>query len=100
MAITNAREIGHGRNTFPPGKGVYKNGKGYAEHDFNSKLSIEIDKLLRGNGFKVIMYQKPYTNDVSLTKRTNYYNSQGVDLVYSIHANASGSSSANGRCVF
>lgn len=94
-----ALDIGHGQNTYPPSKGVTKNGTRYPEHDFNSRLSIAIEKLLQSNGIQTVMYQKPYTNDIPLTKRTNYYNSQGVDLVYSIHANA-GTSNVSGRCVF
>ncbi|MBS7428225.1 N-acetylmuramoyl-L-alanine amidase [Virgibacillus sp. 6R] len=95
-----AIDIGHGSNTFPPSKGVYKNGKGYAEHDFNSKLGVELDKLLKHNGFKTLMKQKPFSPDVGLTTRTNYYNAKGVDLVYSLHANYNGSPDVNGRCVF
>src|SRR5699024_8481287 len=38
--------------------------------------------------------------DVPLRQRTNYYNEKNVDLVFSIHANASGDASFNGRCVF
>lgn len=100
MSKTVALDIGHGSNTFPGGKGVYKNGKGYAEHDFNSKLVIVIDKLLKASGVKTVIYQKPYKRDIGLTTRTNYYNRKKVDLVYSIHANASSDSNANGRCVF
>src|SRR5699024_1410408 len=100
MAKTVALDIGHGSNTFPPSKGVYKNGKGYAEHDFNAKLVMAIDPLLKSNGVKTIIYQKPNKPDISLIQRTNYYNAKGVDLVYSIHANYADSSAANGRCVF
>lgn len=99
MSKTIAIDIGHGVNTFPPNKGVYKNGKPYAEHDFNSKVGVELDKLLKHNGFKTVMRQKPYTADVPLITRTNYYNSQGVDLVWSIHANA-GTSKVSGCCAF
>lgn len=95
-----AIDIGHGSNTFPPSKGVYKNGKGYAEHDFNSKLARELDILLKANGFSTLMYQKPNSSDVPLLTRTNYYNSQGVDLVFSIHANYNANTSVNGRCAF
>ncbi|GIP61931.1 hypothetical protein J32TS6_04860 [Virgibacillus pantothenticus] len=100
MARVIAIDIGHGSNTFPPSKGVYKNGKGYAEHDFNSKLGVELDKLLKHNGFKTLMKQKPFAPDVPLTTRTNYYNAKGVDLVYSLHANYNGNPNVNGRCVF
>ncbi|WP_077704924.1 N-acetylmuramoyl-L-alanine amidase family protein [Virgibacillus dokdonensis] len=95
-----AIDIGHGSDTFPPNKGVYIGGKGYAEHDFNSKVGVELDKLLKHNGFKTVMKQKPFSPDVGLTTRTNYYNSKGVDLVWSIHANANGNKNVDGRCAF
>src|SRR5690625_3588711 len=97
---TIAIDIGHGSNTFPPSKGVTRGGKGYAEHTFNSKLAVELDKRLRSIGFKTILYQKPFSKDIPLTQRTNYYNAQKVDLVFSIHANANGNPKVNGRCVF
>lgn len=92
-------DIGHGSNTFPPDKGVNKNGKGYAEHDFNSKLGMAVKDLLEQNGHTVILGQQPNATDVSLTTRTNLYNREKVDLVISVHANA-GAASAAGRCVF
>lgn len=95
-----ALDIGHGSNTFPPSKGVYVNNKGYAEHDFNSKLVIATEKLLKQSGIDVLVYQKPYARDIGLTQRTNYYNSQKVALVYSIHANYNANREVNGRCVF
>ncbi|RFA36240.1 hypothetical protein CAI16_05480 [Virgibacillus dokdonensis] len=100
MTKVVAIDIGHGSNTFPPSKGVYKNGKEYAEHDFNSKVGVELNKLLKHNGFKTIMKQKPFSPDVGLTTRTNYYNAKGVDLVWSIHANANGNKNVGGRCAF
>ncbi|MCG1029327.1 N-acetylmuramoyl-L-alanine amidase [Virgibacillus halodenitrificans] len=97
---TIAIDIGHGSNTFPPSKGVYVNGKGYHEHEFNAKTAVELDKLLKHNGFRTVMKQKPFRADVSLTTRTNYYNSIGVDLVWSIHANANSNKHVEGRCAF
>lgn len=93
-------DIGHGDNTFPPSKGLYKNGKGYAEHDFNSKLGKRIKQLLEENGHTVILGQQPNAQDVALRTRTNLYNRENVDLVVSIHANANANSGVNGRCVF
>lgn len=93
-------DIGHGNNTFPPSKGVYKNGKGYAEHSFNAKLGMAIKKLLEQNGHTVILGQQPNKADVPLRTRTNLYNSKGVDLVISVHANYNASASVNGRCAF
>lgn len=97
---TIAIDIGHGSDTFPPSKGVYKDGVGYAEHSFNSKLAVALDERLKEIGFKTLMYQKPNTKDIPLRQRTDYYNAKKVDLVYSLHANYNGSSSVNGRCVF
>jgi N-acetylmuramoyl-L-alanine amidase len=94
-----ALDIGHGIDTFPPDKGVYRDGKGYAEHNFNSKLAIEIEKHLKQNGFKVIKIQQPFSKDVPLKTRTDFYNEQGVDIVWSLHANA-GTEGAKGVCAF
>jgi N-acetylmuramoyl-L-alanine amidase/Ni/Co efflux regulator RcnB len=93
-------DYGHGNNTFPPNKGVYVNGVGYAEHDFNAKLGLKIKKLLVENGHEVIEGQPAYGREVGLTTRTNLYNREKVDLVISIHANASGDNGADGRCAF
>lgn len=94
-------DIGHGSNTFPSnGKGVYKDGKGYAEHDFNSKVAIAMKAKLEASGFTVEYGpQKPNSPDVPLKTRTDYYNAKKADLVFSIHANA-GAENASGRCVF
>jgi N-acetylmuramoyl-L-alanine amidase len=94
-----ALDIGHGIDTFPPNKGVYRGGKGYAEHNFNSKLAIEVEKHLKQNGFKVIKIQEPFSADVPLKTRTDFYNRHGVDLVWSIHGNA-GAKRAKGVCAF
>jgi N-acetylmuramoyl-L-alanine amidase len=94
-----ALDIGHGVDTFPPDKGVYRDGKGYAEHNFNSKLAIEIEEHLKQNGFKVVKIQEPFSADVPLKTRTDFYNEQGVDLVWSIHGNA-GTKNAKGICAF
>ena len=93
-------DIGHGSNTFPPDKGVWKNGKEYAEHDFNSKLALRIKALLETNGHTVILGQNPNKYDVPLSARTLLYKREKVDLVVSIHANANNDSNVNGRCVF
>lgn len=96
-----AIDIGHGSNTFPPSKGVYRGGKGYAEHDFNSKLAIRLKKLLEEHGHSVFYGpQKPNSANVGLTTRTNWYNRNRIDLVVSIHANANSNPKVSGRCVF
>lgn len=93
-------DIGHGQDTFPAsGKGVYKNGIGYAEYDFNSMVGARIKELLEANGFTILLSQPLNANDVSLTQRTDYFNEQDVDIVLSIHANA-GVVDAFGRCAF
>lgn len=96
-----AIDIGHGSNTFPNhGKGVYRNGRGYAEHSFNSILAIKLKAKLEGSGFTVVYGpQKPNSPDIGLRTRTNWYNANSIDLVVSVHANA-GVAGASGRCVF
>lgn len=92
-------DIGHGRNTFPPSKGVNKNGKGYHEHDANSRVAESLTKKLKAAGHTVFQAQKAGAVDVPLTTRTNQYRSQGVDLIVSCHANA-GDPSAKGYASF
>lgn len=93
-------DYGHGRNTFPPSKGVYMNGRSYHEHDFNAKLGLKLKALLEANGHEVVEAQKAYGNDRDLNDRIRYYNAMGVDLVVSVHANANGDNGADGRCAF
>ena len=102
MSKLIAIDIGHGSDTFERtgGKGLYVNGKKYEEHDFNSKVAVELDELLRANGFETVMKQKPFSPEVYLTARTNYYNAKVVDLVWSIHANANSKDEVEGRCAF
>ena len=94
-------DIGHGKNTFPSsGKGVYKNGKGYAEFDFNQKVGKKLKTLLENSRHSVVLGQGFDSNDVSLTTRTNLYNKKNVDVVVSIHADANNSKLAKGRYYF
>ncbi len=93
-------DIGHGENTFQlGGKGVYKGGKGYEEHHFNSAVGLIVKRRLEELGFETLMAQPAYKNDVPLSTRTRKYNNANCDIVISIHANA-GASSANGACAF
>ena len=94
-------DIGHGKDTFPAnGKGIYKNGKGYAEYDFNQRVGKLLYTMLINAGHIVILGQPFDSNDVPLTTRTNKYNKAGVDLVVSIHADANNNEDANGRYYF
>ncbi|MGG1594921.1 N-acetylmuramoyl-L-alanine amidase [Terribacillus saccharophilus] len=92
-------DIGHGRNTFPPSKGVYHGGKGFHEHDANSRVAERLTAKLKAAGHTVFQAQKAGATDVSLTTRTSQYRAQGVDLIVSCHANA-GEASANGYASF
>ena len=94
-------DIGHGKDTFPRnGKGVFKNGKGYAEFGFNQKVGKKLKTLLENSGHSVVLGQQFDSNDVSLTTRTNLYNKKNVDVVVSIHADANNSNLAKGRYYF
>lgn len=92
-------DIGHGRNTFPPSKGVYRDDKAYHEHTFNANVSIKMESILKRHGVQVIKGQEPFANDVPLSTRINLYNREKVDLVWSTHANA-GVKSASGIGIF
>lgn len=93
-------DYGHGNNTFPPDKGVYVDGKGYAEHDFNAKLGLKLKKKLIDAGHKIYEAQPANAPDVNLNQRIRQYNNHGVDLVWSVHANANSNEDAQGRCAF
>lgn len=92
-------DVGHGRNTYPPSKGVPT----MAEFEFNNAVGKETKRLLQG---KVPTFEaQPFDGlDVSLTKRTNLYNAQyakNKDAIgISIHANANGKPSVRGFGVF
>lgn len=92
-------DVGHWIGEFPPSKGVNRNGKGYAEYDFNIKLARSIARILEANGVDVTVYPNDGRN-VGLKNRTDYYNRENFDLVVSIHANANDNPNVNGRCVF
>lgn len=94
-----ALDYGHGKNTFPPSKGVYRNGKAYHEHEFNADVGEQVRKILERHGVKVLVTQPPNKNDVGLKYRTDLANKKKVDLFVSFHANA-GVSTAKGACVF
>ncbi|KON87326.1 hypothetical protein AF332_11145 [Sporosarcina globispora] len=92
-------DVGHGRNTYPPSKGVPT----MAEFEFNSAVGKETKILLQG---KVPTYEaQPFDGlDVPLAKRTNLYNAQYAKhrdaIGISNHANANGKSSVRGFGVF
>lgn len=44
--------------------------------------------------------QQPFSNDTSLTSRSNKFNALNVDILISVHANAVGNPNVNGICSF
>jgi N-acetylmuramoyl-L-alanine amidase len=93
-------DLGHGKNTFPPSKGVWEGKTPHHEHTFNANVGIQLDAILKRHGIETVMAQKPFANDVPLTTRTNLYNRENVDLIVSIHANASRYKTADGVASF
>lgn len=91
---------GHGIDSFPPSKGIYKNGKAYEEHDFNSKMAIKAKALLELNGFEVVEAQPPFSKEIPLGERRDIYIDEDVDLVVSSHANWNPDENVNGTCIF
>lgn len=93
-------DYGHGSNTFPPSKGVYKDGIPFHEHSFNATLGLKIKRLLEASGHTVIEAQPAFKPEVSLLSRTRLYNRRAVDIVVSIHANANSNDHVDGICAF
>lgn len=87
-------DIGHGTDTPGKGVGIHK------EHDFNSKLGLAIKRILEQHNVGVIFGQQPFSKEVPMRTRTNFYNSTNAVLSVSLHANANSNASVNGRCVF
>lgn len=98
MSKKIAIDIGHGTNT--SGKGVTVGGTFYREHTFNSAVGVELERLLKLNGFSTMLHQKPNSGEVYLNNRIKYYNQQNVDLVWSIHADANRDKRSKGRYGF
>ena len=91
-------DIGHGKNS--PARGGSKGWTG-DEHSFNSKVAIRTKALLEEMGHRVTFgVQNPNANEVGLSPRTNYFNSQKVDILVSIHANAHSNTTVNGISAF
>lgn len=93
-------DIGHGIDTFPPSKGITKNGRGYAEHTFNAMVGIKIREHLQRHGVASMEAQGANKPDVELNKRTSYYNAHRVDLVWSTHANYNSNPKVKGMGIF
>lgn len=91
---------GHGKNTFPPSKGLYKNGIAYHEFDANSRVAAKLIEKLKRAGHIIVEAQKANSNDVPLTTRTNKYIAEKVDMIVSCHANYSSNPDANGYASF
>lgn len=92
-------DIGHGKNTYPPSKGV----PGLPEFDFNNAVGAEVKRLLAG---KIPTYEAQPINgyDVPLITRTNQYNARyrkNKDAIgISNHGNANGNKNIRGFGVF
>lgn len=92
-------DFGHGKNTYPPNKGV----PGLPEFEFNSAVGRETKKLL--TGIMPTYEAQPFNgNDVPLRTRTNFYNARYAKnkkaIGISSHANANGKKSVRGFGVF
>jgi N-acetylmuramoyl-L-alanine amidase len=88
MSKIIALDDGHGQNPATPGK---RTPDGYLENYFNHKVKIELIKILKRCGFKVIDCS-PELSDTSLSTRIKRANNGKADIFVSIHFNAYGSS--------
>jgi N-acetylmuramoyl-L-alanine amidase len=92
-------DFGHGKNTYPPNKGV----PGLPEFEFNSAVGRETKRLL--SGIMSTYEAQPFDgNDVPLITRTNLYNARHAKnrkaIGISDHANANGKKEVRGFGVF
>lgn len=92
-------DLGHGKNTYPPNKGV----PGLPEFEFNSAVGRETKRLLEG--IMPTYEAQPFNGyDIPLRTRTNNYNSRWQRnkkaIGISSHANANGKKSVRGFGVF
>ncbi len=92
-------DFGHGKNTYPPSKGV----PGLPEFEFNSAVGRETKRLL--SGIMPTYEAQPFNgNDVPLITRTNLYNARYAKnkkaIGISSHANANGKKNVRGFGVF
>lgn len=100
-----ANEPGHGRNTWPPSKGINASGgvPGMAEHDFNAAVTDEVNRLLSGK-LATFSAQPSHGNDVSLSTRIHKYNVEYRKdksmIGYSHHGNANANKNTKGFGVF
>ena len=69
-------DAGHGKNTYPPSKGV----PGLPEFEFNSAVAGYAKALAESKGFRVLLTQPLDGNDTPLTNRTNLAINNKADL--------------------
>lgn len=88
-------DAGHAPST--PGKRV----PSMQEWEFNHAVARLAKPMLEANGFTVVTAQGIGARaDVPLVTRTNIYRSRGCRAIFSLHADASGDSRANGAWGF
>ncbi|WGG44163.1 N-acetylmuramoyl-L-alanine amidase [Rossellomorea sp. DA94] len=99
---TIGNDFGHAGDTWERtgGKGVIVGGKVYEEHTFNVRVGLALSAHLKRCGINEKRIQEPFKTEVSLRDRTNFYNTQRVDVVLSNHANANSDKDVKGICVF
>ena len=87
MSYVVALDDGHGQNPATPGK---RTPDGYLENYFNHRVKIELIKILKICGFRIIDCS-PELSDTSLSTRVKRANDNKADIFVSIHFNAYGS---------
>jgi N-acetylmuramoyl-L-alanine amidase len=94
-------DAGHVEETFrvSGSKGVYRDGKGYAEHHFNLDVTEQARDILREHGIDARITKQSYAKHEDLNARTDEVNAAKAKLLVSVHANA-GSKDAHGACIF
>jgi len=93
---TIALDAGHGKDTYPPDKGVPK----MEEYEFNSATVRYAKEIAERCGFEVVLTQGLDHKSTPLEERTNIAYDNNVDALLSFHADAHTDSRARGFWVF
>jgi N-acetylmuramoyl-L-alanine amidase len=93
-------DIGHGKNTYPPSKGIGN----FAEWEFNNAVVKYAIPLAEYNNFEVLLTQPLDSDVVNLTQRINNINAEHkknpIKLLMSFHADFNENLNAKGHWCF
>ncbi|MCF8018202.1 MAG: phosphodiester glycosidase family protein [Vallitaleaceae bacterium] len=99
-------DIGHSEDTYEltGGKGVkMPDGVAFEEFHFNVDIGRKLTKLLLDDGRFDVYLAQPLdhiTPEVDINRRSNFYDDNACEFIFSIHGDAHSSTDANGKTAF